>query len=148
MLVLSFWTHSKFKCVNIYVTSEKGLPEVSWNEKKPGFYFQKIVEKNILEMLEPIVKAPFIYEALSFMGCSCGLFYGDWTKLEMDNSERKSNVQDFMAFLEKHKTENKLQLFSTQWTDFLAEYPQKTFYIEQFSFDEFDPEELVVYQIV
>lgn len=137
-------------CQAIYISSERGLPEINWDKNAPGFYVLRIHHAGTLKMLEPILNAPFIYEALSHMGCSCGLFYDDRFKDNEDENydKRVKDVHDFVKYLDRHKKENKIQIFSSDWTQFYDHYPQKNFDISQLDKNEFYLEEMTILQVV
>jgi hypothetical protein len=121
------------------------LPEIRWNEDSPGFYVIKVDHLGTLEMLQPILPADFIYEALSFMGCSCGLAYGEGLE---NPAQRVKDVRDFADYLDTHKQENELLIFSTMWNEFPDDYEHKDFKISSIDSDEFYMEEMVILTVV
>jgi hypothetical protein len=133
-------------CQCIYLSSEKELPEVPWNENAPGFYLMKETDEGILKMIQPLLKHDNIYSALSFMGCACGLNYGDWTKND-HHSQRKQDVKNFISFLNHHKSDNNMELFSTSWHEFPDEYEKGIFTLNEPNEEEFELQELVVFSV-
>jgi len=101
-------------------------------------------------MLKPILNSEFIYEALSHMGCSCGLCYAEWFKEdEHENyAQHLQDVRDFANYLDTHKRENKLQLFSSMWDEFPDDYPQKEFRTSEIDKKEFYLDERVILNVV
>ena len=136
-------------CLSVYLSSTIELPEIPWNEQDPGFYISRLQNQKVLAFLSEIVDGPFVYEPLSFMGCSCGLSYDESTKDDpSDNySQRLKDVADFMAYLSKHSRQSELQLFCTMWDEFPDSYPRKSFSPTNVNRDEFDLEELVVLEV-
>lgn len=132
-------------CQSIYISSQRELPEIPWNKKSPGFYIIKVDHAGTLEMLQPILPADFIYEALSFMGCSCGLTYGEGLE---NHEERVKNVGDFANYLDTYKQDNELLIFSTMWNEFPDEYEHKDFSTSDIHPDEFYMEEMVILTVV
>lgn len=135
-------------CQQIYISSKKELPEIPWNEASPGFYLIKVERQETLNMLKPILNSAFIYEALSHMGCSCGLCYAESFKEEDNYPQRVQDVQDFANYLETHKRENRLQLFTSLWDEFHDSYPQKEFRTSEIDKIEFYLDEMVVLNVV
>lgn len=137
-------------CQNIYISSKRELPEIEWDENSTGFYIKKVNHPGTLEMLKPILHSEFIYEALSHMGCSCGLCYAEWSrKDEKENhSKRVKDVRDFANYLDIHKQGNKLQIFSTGWVDFPDVYEQKEFKTSDINQNEFDIDEMVILDVM
>ncbi len=137
-------------CQNIYISSQKEIPEIVWNAKSPGFYIRRVDNKDELEMLEPILHSKHIYQANSHLGCSCGFSYGDWSsKVKSENhAQRVKDVADFANYLDTHKTENQLQIFSTLWSEFPFFYEQKEFKTFDISKQEFELDEMVILNVV
>lgn len=137
-------------CQNIYISSKKELPEIAWNENSPGFYIIKVNHQGTLEMLKPILHSNFIYEARSHMGCSCGLCYADWSKkLPTENHlQRVKDVRDFANYLDIHKQDNKIQIFSSMWDEFPDEYEQKVFKTSDIKDDEFYIDEMIILNVL
>ena len=133
-------------CQCIYLSSEKELPEVPWNENAPGFYLMKETDEGILKMIQPLSKYKNIYSALSFMGCACGLNYSDWTKND-NHEQRKLDVKNFISFLNHHKTDNNMELFSTSWYEFPDEYEKGIFTLNEPNEEEFELQELIVFSV-
>ena len=133
-------------CQCIYLSSEKELPEINWNKNAPGFYLEKETDEGILKMIQPLLKYKNIYSAFSFMGCACGLSYGDWTKND-NHEQRKLDVKNFISFLNHNKSENNLELFSTSWYEFPDEYKRAIFTLNNPNEEEFELQELVVFRI-
>jgi hypothetical protein len=137
-------------CQNIYISSQKELPEVTWNEQSPGFCFIKVTHKGELKMLNPILNSQYIYEAISHMGCSCGLSYGDWSLKDQreDHKQRVKDVMDLKDYLELHKNGNTIQIFSTMWDKFPDQYDEKEFKTSAISGEEFEFDEMVILNVV
>lgn len=137
-------------CQNIYISSKKELPEIAWDEDSPGFYIKQVNHQGTLEMLKPILHADFIYEALSHMGCSCGLCYAEWSKEnEKENhAQRVKDVRDFANYLDFHKQDNKLQIFSSMWDEFPDKYEEKDFKTSDINQNEFYIEEMVILTVL
>lgn len=134
-------------CQNIYVSSNKELPEIKWNESSPGFYIEKVTNPDLIKSLKEIMKSEFFYEAFSHMGCSCGLCYADW--LSEDNPiQRRSDVRDFAEYVDHHKKNNLVKIFSTDWSKFPDEYSKKEFKTSEIGEEEFYVEELVLLTVV
>ncbi len=135
-------------CQNIYISSKKELPEIKWNEKSPGFNIMKVTHEGELKMLEPILHSDHLYEVLSFMGCSCGLMYGHWTKDDVqDHRQRVKCVFDFIEYLIKHKENNTLQIFSTMWDKFPETYESKDFDTSKINKEEFEVDEMIILNV-
>ncbi len=135
-------------CQAIYISSQRELPEINFYKEKPGFYIHKTEHEGTLRMLKPILKGKFIYEALSHMGCSCGLFYDESFKNDESFEQRKKDVMDFAEFLDTHKKENNLQLFSTEWVEFPASYHVSEFRTSKIDQNEFEIEEMTILTVV
>lgn len=132
-------------CQNIYISSQREIPEIPWNEDSPGFYIIKVDHPGTLEMLQPILPAHFVYEALSHMGCSCGLTYGEGLE---NPAQRVKDVSDFADYLDTHKQDNELLIFNTMWNDFPDEYERKDFSTSSIDSIEFYMEEMVILTVV
>lgn len=137
-------------CQNIYISSKLELPEIHWNENSPGFYLKKAELPGLIDSLEQITGLNYFYYALSHMGCACGLCYGDWSRdSENDNHpQRLKDVKDFADYLDQHKLNNEICLFSTDWNEFPDTYPRKEFRTSEINKDEFSVEEMVVLTVV
>jgi len=137
-------------CIEIYISSKRELPTIPWNQESPGFYVCKVKNQGVLSMLKPIFNTEFVYEALSHMGCSCGLSYQALYREDKNENfvQRQQDVENFANYLDTHKQENNLQIFSSEWNTFLDIYPQKEFRISEMSQTEFEIEELVIPNVV
>jgi len=137
-------------CLNIYIGSQKRIPQVRWNEDSPGFYLDEVHEKNILEMVYPILKLKYVYKAGSHMGCSCGFAYGKWSKEseDEDHSQRIQDVKDITEYFRKQSVNNELLVFCTWWDEFSYEYKVLDFDPDKIDSEEFDFEENVILKIV
>lgn len=133
-------------CLNIYISSKKELPVIPWNENSPGFYIMRVDNTGILEMLNPILHSDFIYEALSHMGCSCGLCYADWSIKDKNENhvQRVKDVQDFANYIDTYKKDNEIQIFCTMWEEFPDKYEHKKFKTSDIKTDEFYIDEMVI----
>jgi len=67
-------------CLDIYIACDYPLPEVKRNDEKPSFYTWLEDSTTVISFLNPILKTTYIYKVGSFMGCSCGLMYGNGLK--------------------------------------------------------------------
>lgn len=112
-------------CLDIYIACDSPLTEVKWNEKEPNFYTVLEDSENILSFLNPILKTAYVYKVGSFMGCSCGLMYGNGLK---KHNLRKQNTERFINYLKEWSSKYKLQLFCTEWTVFPDSYQEKQYY--------------------
>ena len=127
-------------CLDVYIGSNKRLPVIAWNETAPGFYIRETIKEEVLAALSPILKKNFIYNIGSYMGCSCGFSYGDWSR----NNEKENHyarVRDTFAlihYLQSNLSDNELIVFGTWWTDFPEEYPVETFSLSHVKEEEFD----------
>jgi hypothetical protein len=137
-------------CQAIYISSKKEIPEIPWNDESPGFYLKKVEHAGILEMLKPIFNSEYVYEALSHLGCACGLCYTLSFKEDdaEDYPQRVKDVQDFADYLDTHKKDNSLQLFSTSWEYFPSNYPSRKFRTSEIDQSEFYLEEMTILQVV
>ena len=134
-------------CQNIYISSNKELPEIDWDENSPGFYIKKVDNPDLIKSLKEITESEFFYEALSHMGCSCGLCYAEW--LNEDNpKQRRQDVRKFAEYIDANKKNNLVKIFSTDWTEFPDEYPKKEFKTSEIGEEEFYVEELVLLTVV
>jgi hypothetical protein len=111
-------------CLDIYIACDKPLPEVKWNPENPNFYTVEEDSAAILSFLNPILKTAHVYKVGSFMGCSCGLMYGDGLK---KHTLRKQNTENFINYLQQWSSKYKLQLFCTEWTYFPDSYEKKDY---------------------
>lgn len=136
-------------CQNIYIASNRELPEIPWNENSPGFYVLEVNQEGILKMLRPILKEKKFYEALSFMGCACGLSYGDWSREDEreDHEQRMKDVQGFLKYLRDQSIGNELRVFSTSWDEFPDSYESKDWVLSTMVGDEFEVEELTIFSV-
>jgi hypothetical protein len=138
-------------CLNVYISSSRELPQIQWDEKTPSFYLLKEEDNKTLGMLAPILGDKLIYQAFSFMGCSCGLSYGEWSmsNLEENHEQRQKDVQSFIQYLNFHKENNTLEVFCTWWYDFPDHYYSKPFILsDQIGKMEFDLEEMVILKVI
>jgi hypothetical protein len=46
-------------CQAIYISSNREIPEIPWNEEEPGFNLSKVKDQGILGMLKPILHSEF-----------------------------------------------------------------------------------------
>lgn len=126
-------------CASIYIGSEKELPIIPWSSENPGFYLSKLSDENVVEMVSPILNSNYYYDVGSFMGCSCGFIFGDWSKETNDNHEQRiSNTQDFRDYLRKYLTNNTIKLFCTYWEVFPENYPVTIFAVTSPISNQFD----------
>lgn len=131
-------------CLSIYIGSEKQLPVVPWNDDNPGFCTYELSDERELEMIQPILQSNFYYDVGSFMGCTCGLLYGEWLRDDKNYEQRVQNATAFLNFLKKHSSNNSLKIFGTYWNVFPETYPTETFVVDGSIPDEFDlPEEII-----
>jgi len=64
-------------CKAIYILLKNELSKVKWNDDSPNFHVIKVEHQGTLETLGLFLDFNYVYEALSFMGCSCGLSYSE-----------------------------------------------------------------------
>lgn len=112
-------------CLDIYIACDNRLPEVKWNPEEPSFYTTLEDSEPILSFLNPILKTAYVYKVGSFMGCSCGLMYGNGLE---KHHLRKQNTAQFIHYLRYWVAKYKLQLFCTEWTSFPNYYEKKDYY--------------------
>lgn len=83
-------------CTEIYIgVSTK--EDLSTHDKETGFWVAKVKDKDHFSKIA--LKVENIYEIGSYMGCSCGLAFGEG--LENEN-KRKQNCLKLKSFLEKN----------------------------------------------
>ena len=110
----------------------------------------KVDDEGIIKMLNPILPSENIYEALSFMGCSCGLCYAEWSRNDKNenHAQRLKDVQDFANYLDTHKLNNEIRIFSTMWEEFPDKYEQRDFKTSEIKPDEFYMDEMIILKVV
>ncbi len=134
-------------CLQIYIGSEKQLPTIPWNEEAPGLSILELSDDGYLEMVKPILQSNFYYDVGSFMGCTCGLMYGEWLKDDKNYEQRVQNATDFLNYLRQHSLNNTLKVFGTYWNVFPETYPIESFVVDGTIPEEFDLQEEVIFLI-
>lgn len=137
-------------CQNIYISSDRELPEIAWDERAPGFSITKVSAHGVLQMLQPILQSNYVYEAFSHTGCSCGLSYASWSKHDQkeNHPQRVKDVRDFANYLDTHKHTNTLQIFSSMWAKFPHTYEQRVFKTTDIKQEEFYIDEMVLLKVI
>lgn len=133
-------------CTEVFIGSETELPIVN---NYNGFYTW-IAEENMLQMVMPVLKSKYIYQAGSFMGCACGLSYNETfiNNPEENYLQRKKDVNDFINFLKANSLNNNIKLFCSDFTEFKESYDESDFYLERLQEnDAFSLDDLIVYTV-
>lgn len=102
-------------CIRIYLGSDRALPEVPWNDARPGFHTRPVTEPEVLGALRRLgFSAPIIVAADSFMGCGCGFSYGSWSRENPDEDHqlRVRDVRNLYAWLAANRAGRSLVVFS------------------------------------
>lgn len=104
-------------CLNIFIGSDKELPIIKWLDESPAFYVYEVTEKDSeFKVIQEVIGTSRIYSFGSFMGCSCGLSYGDWSKEDKaeDHESRVLDVERMKDYLTFNR-DNNLLIFATWW---------------------------------
>ncbi len=133
-------------CIEVLIGAINELPIVEWDEANPGFYLSKVSGNNLPKAANASMKSIHYYEAGSFMGCSCGFSYGDWSKND-NHHLRVTDVKKLMRYLADNFNGNNLKLFCPSWENFPDEYEEKAFNINTIDENEFYFEEDVILKI-
>ena len=133
-------------CLEIYLGSDKKIPEIKWDIDNPGFTCLAIEDKDIPDYIQSILDSKYYYDLGSHMGCTCGFHYAKG-RLE-DHDKRFKDVLDCFAYLNAHKTNNTIKLFGIMWDEFKDEYETKEFYPQIFNEHEFYFPELKILTII
>lgn len=123
--------------MQLFLGSEKELPEVNWEEGSPAFYLKRGLHTDY-EFAQPILKSRFIYSVGSFMGCACGL--ASYKEAE-DYDFRVRDIRSFAEYLRNQSPDNNLHILATWYENFPDEYPSKYLDINLMFREEFDFEE-------
>lgn len=135
-------------CTNIYVGANKKLPVVIYENERPGFHIIELKEQKQKEFINKILNQKYYYEVGSFMGCTCGLAFGDELKeSEPDHYQKRINdVATFFNYLKKHRNSD-IKIFVTMWEEFPNGYPIDIMDIDNFPITEFYPKEYTILTI-
>jgi hypothetical protein len=81
----------------MYLFTDDEIPDIKWNEDKPGLYTIKVVIDNEIELLKWNNDKKNVFKIGSRQGCGCG-----WTELfENDTSDEKSGKIEDRKSLKK-----------------------------------------------
>ena len=135
-------------CQNVYIASNVELPLVAADSLNPGFNTEMVNHEGVIGMLNPILNCKHYYETFSFMGCSCGLSYGDWSRndVQEEHDKRVQDVRQFVDYLKEHSN-NELSLFTSMWMVFPDSYPTTDFVLNDLDLRSFDIEEMVIFKV-
>ena len=134
-------------CLSIYFSSHQPLARLSMNPSEPQLWVNPVQSEGVREILSGILSGKHLYEVGSFMGCSCGLAYGDWSvnKLEENHQKRRKDVGLFFDYLKEAATQNELEVFGTMWEVFPPSFPTQDFEIPFQLPNSFElPEEIIL----
>ena len=135
-------------CTDIYLGTNKKIPLANFNSEEPGFYSVELNDPKTIEFVNNILNQKYYYEVGSFMGCTCGLAFGDWSKQSKneDHQKRLNDVKSFFEYLKQNRNSD-IKIFATMWEEFPEKYPTKTFDIDNFPKNEFYPTEYTILKI-
>lgn len=131
-------------CLIVYIGSQNQLPLIQENE----FYLREEHDADKgYTFVKNLLSSNFLYTVGSFLGCSCGFSYGAWSEIENDHLKRIKSVTNFMNYLRSNLKDNKINLFCTEWTQFLDTYDVKDFNLNSVNKREFEFEEDIILNI-
>lgn len=105
-------------CIQIYLGSDRALPELPHDAARPGFHTRPVTDPHVLEALRRLgFSARCVVAAGSFMGCGCGFAYGSWSRVNPDEDHplRVRDVRDLYAFLAANRAGRQLVVFSADY---------------------------------
>jgi hypothetical protein len=105
-------------CINIYLGSDSPLPAIPWDEADPGFHLQPVEVPAVLGTLRDMgFSFPHILQAGSFLGCACGLSFGDWSceNPEEEHARRVRDVAALFGYLAVHRRRQHITVFSPDY---------------------------------
>lgn len=91
-------------CIEIYIGLRSNEHDLTVSDSVSGFWSRQLPPgpKRVRAMLE----LETVYEVGSFLGCTCGLYFGDWSRREPSehHDKRVDNVVEFRNLLQHHES--------------------------------------------
>lgn len=136
--------------MEIIIGSNNELPEIPPNDDDLKFYIRKLTGDNLYDIYKKALNCNFYYEPLSFMGCGCGLCYGDWSKNNPneEHDKRVNDIKSLINYLRNNIEKNDIKIIAFNYDDLPDKFDRGKFNINNVNDNEFDWEENVIMQVV
>jgi hypothetical protein len=105
-------------CTEIYLTSDRSLPLIEWDENDPGFAVLDNLEQTRKEFVRRFLSEPYIYKVYSYMGCGCGFAFDEHIKAS-DAEAYEANIKDvkeLFSYLRAQAHHANIRLFVWDWS--------------------------------
>lgn len=134
-------------CIDTFLGSHNPLPVITFDEDNPTFYTQPIDDEEN-SIAKKYLGSNNVYFVGSFMGCSCGLSFGNWS-LDDEHMARIRDVNLLLNYLITYSKQNVLKLLYLDYDSIEATLPEKEFNPRNYlNVAEFDLQSNIIYLVV
>lgn len=134
--------------MDIIIGSKKELPEIISNNDE--FNIMRLTGESLVDIYQQVLKSNYYYKPYSFMGCTCGFCYGDWSKNDPDEEHamRIKDVENLMHYLRNSLDNNEIKIIVFDYDNYPDNFDSKKFNINNINENEFDWDENVILSVV